>query len=531
MRRIYYCSLLISCLFLSGCAMLFTSQRKVVLKPQTNGVDISANKSLEDKSSMPNVTGQGATFHFYNGMDNYLVTQKKPGFRASTTVLYPSKFNKVKLIDIGLPLISDVLLLGGNTVQAPVFYMGTLGWLLPLWGPRRIYENSYNLPPLVAYPQRDSTQRYLIVDKISLKSLKDSLRWTYYESYRQYERGEKIYSTKSTEDIMLNDLIFSENLNHLLVKFGYADTVKKMLTNSFNSYRINCEITGMQQRTIGSVYSLELHSKWKIMDQVDDKVVVGSFINATSNYTFYEVGNKDILKTHTEDALEASLVKFLNLPDVKKQLNSMERSFVNKAQAWDLLTISTGNNFALGINAATKAVVTIKTSNGHGSGCVITPDGYIVTCYHVTGESNENLEIVTENGTQCKARLVRYNPLFDLALIKVDSVTFEPLKLQSGKSVELATEVYAIGTPGDVDLGQTLTKGIISGKRKIDNKIYIQTDVSINKGNSGGALIDKTGILLGIVNAKIVGLGVEGIGFAIPVNYLEEALKIKLENK
>jgi len=86
--------------------------------------------------------------------------------------------------------------------------------------------------------------------------------------------------------------------------------------------------------------------------------------------------------------------------------------------------------------------------------------------------------------------------------------------------------VYAIGTPSDIELGQTLSKGIISGKRLFNQKQYIQTDVSINSGNSGGALIDPQGNLLGIISAKIVGVGIEGLGFAIPIKYINESLVV-----
>jgi S1-C subfamily serine protease len=192
------------------------------------------------------------------------------------------------------------------------------------------------------------------------------------------------------------------------------------------------------------------------------------------------------------------------------------------------LDLKISHNNAASISEATKAVVTVKTRNGYGSGCILNSEGYIITCYHVTGDVDSTIEIITEAGMKLKASLIRYNPKYDLALLKAEGTFSDALNIDSSKTFELGTEIYAIGTPGEIELGQSLSKGIISGKRKISDRIYIQTDVSINKGNSGGALIDKNGSLIGIVNAKIVGLGVEGIGFAIPVTYIEEALKIKL---
>ena len=93
-------------------------------------------------------------------------------------------------------------------------------------------------------------------------------------------------------------------------------------------------------------------------------------------------------------------------------------------------------------------------------------------------------------------------------------------------AIGIGTDVFTIGTPKDINLGQSVTKGIISGKRNVDGRNYYQSDASTNFGNSGGALINKDGELIGIINAKLTGKNVEGVSFAIPVYYLEEALKL-----
>ena len=87
--------------------------------------------------------------------------------------------------------------------------------------------------------------------------------------------------------------------------------------------------------------------------------------------------------------------------------------------------------------------------------------------------------------------------------------------------------MFAIGTPEDISLGQSVTKGIVSGKRKFEDKIYIQTDVTINSGNSGGPLLNEKGQVVGMVTMKLVGDGVEGLGFCVPSNQIMEILNIK----
>ncbi|RYY17589.1 MAG: trypsin-like serine protease, partial [Cytophagaceae bacterium] len=163
---------------------------------------------------------------------------------------------------------------------------------------------------------------------------------------------------------------------------------------------------------------------------------------------------------------------------------------------------------------------------GHGSGCVISADGYIVTNAHVVGQEDE-VKVLMADGVQSKGRVVRVNPEMDLALIKVESDGLTAFQLPSASLADIGADVFAIGTPADKELGQTVTKGIISARRKIEGRSFLQTDVSINGGNSGGALVTRSGQLLGIVNAKLVGKGIEGIGFAIPAEQVSEALQLK----
>ena len=106
-----------------------------------------------------------------------------------------------------------------------------------------------------------------------------------------------------------------------------------------------------------------------------------------------------------------------------------------------------------------------------------------------------------------------------------------PFALDLSETINVGEEAYAMGTPYDIDLGASVTKGIISGKRKDGERTLIQTDVSISPGNSGGALINAEGVLIGVVNEKVLGLGVEGIGFAIPTHVIEEALSIEFQNQ
>jgi S1-C subfamily serine protease len=112
-------------------------------------------------------------------------------------------------------------------------------------------------------------------------------------------------------------------------------------------------------------------------------------------------------------------------------------------------------------------------------------------------------------------------------LIQIEAENLVPFRI-STNSAQIAEEIYAVGTPTAEDLGQSISRGIVSGVRSGDGGTkLIQTDASINGGNSGGAMINKQGEVLGVVQAKVKGFGVEGIAFGIPAEIVVEKLRLK----
>lgn len=178
------------------------------------------------------------------------------------------------------------------------------------------------------------------------------------------------------------------------------------------------------------------------------------------------------------------------------------------------------------LRSVTSSVVTIENATGFGSGVIISKDGYIITNYHVVQDENIKMKI---GGIAVKVNLVKTNKDYDLALLKANGTTFKPLIFGNNDLSQAGDEVFAIGTPLEKSLGQTITKGIISGYREINGVQFIQTDVSINAGNSGGPLINEQGEIIGIATMKLFGKGVEGIGFCIPSNVVLEMLNIRFK--
>ncbi len=169
-------------------------------------------------------------------------------------------------------------------------------------------------------------------------------------------------------------------------------------------------------------------------------------------------------------------------------------------------------------------------SEGAGSGVIIDESGLIVTNYHVI-ESATNITVRLTDGEEFAAAVVGYDDAADLAVLKIDAsghvLTVAPL----GCSADLVVgeDIIVIGNPLG-SLGGTLTTGIISATERtitVNNRemVLLQTNAAINPGNSGGGLFNMAGELVGVVNAKMAGSDVEGLGFAIPVDYAHAVME------
>ena len=159
-----------------------------------------------------------------------------------------------------------------------------------------------------------------------------------------------------------------------------------------------------------------------------------------------------------------------------------------------------------------------------GSGVLISEDGYVVTNSHVIGSAKAEVTVIFADKHEAPARIIGIDKATDLALVKVDKPGQPPLKWGDSSQARVAEWVLAIGSP--YQLSHSVSLGIISalGRKNLgfsEYEDFIQTDAAINRGNSGGALVNARGELIGIntgIFSSSGGGGSEGIGFAIPSN-------------
>lgn len=180
------------------------------------------------------------------------------------------------------------------------------------------------------------------------------------------------------------------------------------------------------------------------------------------------------------------------------------------------------------IRKSKPAVVTVvhwnqKTS---GSGFLISPGGHLLTSAHVVEGANRAW-VHFESGPALAAEVAKIDSKVDIALLKIQPPGGCPfLPMGDSEECEAGDAVIAIGSP--IHLTGTVTKGIISAKRKVSklNRTYIQTDTALNRGNSGGPLINMSGEVIGINTLKVVLPGFEGLNFALSINDAKKFLDL-----
>lgn len=174
---------------------------------------------------------------------------------------------------------------------------------------------------------------------------------------------------------------------------------------------------------------------------------------------------------------------------------------------------------------------------GIGTGVILSDKGYILTNQHLASNVNGSVTVTLDNGEEVKGKTIWNEANLDLAIVKIEARNdLKAVKLGSAKNSEIGEEVIAIGNPLGLEFQKSVTKGVISGLArtlKVEDETstvvmenLIQTDASINTGNSGGPLINQNGEVIGINTVKIT--SAEGIGFAVPIDIIKPILS-KLE--
>ena len=240
--------------------------------------------------------------------------------------------------------------------------------------------------------------------------------------------------------------------------------------------------------------------------------------------TVYTNGNAGASSSGAAETLAAKNDgEELTIPEIAAKVGPSVVGIINKAtmqtpKLWD--PFSGRYYYSPDANTDGRTV-----EQGSGSGIIINTDGYIVTNQHVIDGASE-LEVILNTGTSYTATVIGDDAKTDLAVIKIEPKAEEPLTaatLGDSTTVEVGELAVAIGNPMGMEYSGSVTAGIISAVNRtmsMENRTYtlLQTDAAINAGNSGGALINRFGEVIGINSVKLSSSGIEGMGFAIAIS-------------
>ncbi len=351
--------------------------------------------------------------------------------------------------------------------------------------------------------------------------------------------------------VKIGDEVFEEKFYEIATNMGFNSIVSKSAELFSDDHRRNNQlpryIVGVEIKKYNLSYiqvkdkdynsgdvkaENKIDFEWKVLDKKSGKVV----------YTYNNSGQVKFRQQYYQrvennrDVYELALIDFLGNKGFVDLIKNNETTIFedytlnNRSESIYVSPdeLPSFSKFTEMIQYANKSCVTIITDGGHGSGVVIDKNGLLLSAYHVVEGVNQ-IDVKFSNGLTLSAEIVKYDKANDIVLLDITGDGFQALPLyMDDEELPIGIEVVTIGTPAELELGQSISKGILSGKRKRDGNVYLQADIAVSPGNSGGPLLNSKGEVIGIIQRKIISTGVEGIGFAVPIERVIERFNISV---
>lgn len=415
-------------------------------------------------------------------------------------------------------------------------------WAVALPDEKSISLSCTHRMPAAAAENKSVILKSLLIDEDALRF---DRYWYKYEAFRENGLFERAYVPgKCYDDLQTSHMSF--DLGHEFMKAvaatGYVDTNQRLLnTGNYLNY-LDAKVTNMKLLLFDAgdkCANISVLVQTEIVLDFKDKFGKSKLRESKSAksgmfsldfHRWMSINNEEkvaLLQRCIQDAVANGFLELL-LENGTVDLNKNDEPAAASTMQPLLITPTA---VVKDMKTSLQATVTVKTGESFGTGCVISNEGHVLTSYHVVaGLEDSSIQVILPAGDTVKGKIIRTSKFADLALIKAERKFPYAFKLNSATEFEIADEVLAIGTPASMELSQTVSKGIISGIRKDPGGLtLVQTDVSVNPGNSGGPLLKSPGIFIGVVNSKISGGRMEGLGFCTPVKDVIDYLKLTVK--
>ncbi len=312
-------------------------------------------------------------------------------------------------------------------------------------------------------------------------------------------------------------------VNRALVKKGLR---KEEGATSANTINVRLEIgTYTFQFVKGGSFRFKVTEVWHITDVVSGDDILNYAVASVSelqdekNVTYLANFNSAVLKGMDEMLEKADAAKVL------KRTGVLYSAVYPK---WEEIALPGPVAIFGKISEAVKSVVSVVGPKGQTSGSFVSTQGHIITSSYAFSDTSGEVNVRISDGTEHEAHVLRLNHFAGLALLKLNDPIGAPLPIDTARDRPLGEPLFVIGTPADLSLGQSIAKGILSGQRVHDDVPLIQTDAHLSPGNMGGPLTNEHGAMIGVIVGKFIGRSIEGLGFAVPVYWVERMMRIRL---
>jgi serine protease Do len=313
------------------------------------------------------------------------------------------------------------------------------------------------------------------------------------------------------------------------VQYGFStpDEAISVFDDKSNGtdYRVGATLMGFDYRSCGDKEqsgSAWSKVKWEVFSVRRQQVVYSAVIESSF------ASSKDVPEKEFDAAMMAGLVdNLLADPAFVAVIKSGGMAEAAPAQAQPALHLDPGQTVTGGVDKATPkilaAVATVESGIGSGSAFYISQEGYLLTNKHVVGD-DKFVRVKLSNGRSLVGEVIRVDKVRDVALLHTDPVGGEALALRSDAGT-IGEVVYAVGSPFGQSLSGTITRGVLSARRVFEGVPFLQSDVAVNPGNSGGPLLDGNGRVIGMSAIKTEA---QGINIFIPIDDVLDKLSLTL---
>lgn len=339
------------------------------------------------------------------------------------------------------------------------FGYGTSGWLCIL--PRKMTWGSDEVPKMV--------EQFLVVFQDEMKNI----------GFKIVGDRSKIFEDRDDES---SEYALGASIGRMDMRVCYPDNRDNFETSKG---------TG------------EVDVEWQIYSRLQRKVVLSLTITGTSKRDRAMPGGAFGL---AKDAFRAALRKLAADDRFTKLLSApVGNPAVARIPPPGLVALQVKQvvSVAVSLNEVVASTVVIFANGGEGSGFLISPDGYVLTNHHVVGDS-QYVKVRWSDGAEQLGEVIRSDKGRDIALVKTDAKGRKSLPLRA-QPVLVGEDIYAVGAPTGAEFQNTVTKGIVSASRVFNGYNFIQSDVAVTHGNSGGPIVDAKGQVVGLTD-----LGIDG---------------------